>query len=169
LTALSQGDAATALKAGPTPESTTFLTDAILAKQQALAKITDIQVADHAEFAVEGNENAPETGPNVRGHYVVQVWYKFGGEDVYSVVDVVKIDGRWQLPEVANHFSSDLAGDGVTLFGLPLTGERVYVFPGPLDFEVPDPKDTLKQDTDNFCKTLQGSFNVINEVVPAGQ
>ncbi|HEY7047335.1 MAG TPA: hypothetical protein VH373_08950 [Jatrophihabitantaceae bacterium] len=49
LTALARGDAAAALRAGPRPASTTFLTDEVLREQQGLAKLTDIAIGNAAQ------------------------------------------------------------------------------------------------------------------------
>jgi hypothetical protein len=139
LTALSTGDAATALKAGPPPASTTFLTNEVLAAQQAKAKISNIKVGK-----VEQHENEA----------LVPAAYAFGSKVHDQDFYLRKTTGKWQLE--ATTVELDLSNvDNVpdpTLFGKPVPDGKVSVFPGPLVFGSRNPDITVTdQSSDGFA------------------
>lgn len=127
LTALAKGDAAAALRAGPQPKSTTFLTDDVLSQQQAMAKISDI-----------------ETGPVDTRYDGVSVMasYRYGARPVRAEFQLRKVDGRWQLDSTTVELGVARI-TGATLFGKPLPAGPVYVFPGPLRIAAANPDLTL--------------------------
>lgn len=140
LTALAEGRAVDALKYGPKPASTTFLTDDVLTKQQAKAKITDIEVR-----TIEVNDD----------HARVGVKYKFGAKPQDVEANISKVKGEWQVPTtVEMDVSDDRKIPGLTLFGKPVTDDKIYTFPGPLDFATNNPDITLKnEDADDYETT----------------
>jgi hypothetical protein len=121
LTALSKGDAATALKAGPAPASTTFLTNEILAKQQAKAKIGNIKTGK-----VETRDDQAR----------VPVTYTFGIKEVDDYLYLRKSGGKWLMAATVNEVDGSDVNDipGLTLFGKPVPNGKFEVFPGPLEF-----------------------------------
>jgi hypothetical protein len=142
LTALAEGHAADALEYGPKPASTTFLTDDVLAKQQAKAKITDIET-----HTVEVKDD----------HARVAVKYKFGSKPQDVEATISKVKGKWQVPTtVEMDVSDERKIPGLTLFGKPVTEDKIYTFPGPLDFATNNPNITLKNEDENDYETTPG-------------
>ena len=140
LSALANGDAAGALKAGPTPGSATFLTNEILAKQQAKAKITNIKVG---QVEKRGNEAR------------VPVAYQFGSKNVDDDFFLRKTTGKWQLQATVTGFDVSEVHDipGLTLFGKPVQGTKIFVFPGPLEFGSSNPDITVIDKSSNDFAT----------------
>ena len=159
LNALANGDAAGALKAGPPPGSTTFLTNEILAKQQAKAKITNIKVGQ-----VEKQENEAR----------VPVAYQFGSKNVDDDFFLRKTTGKWQLETTATGFDVSEVHDipGLTLFGKPVQGKKIFVFPGPLEFGSSNPDLTVTdKSSDDFATTPTDSVSPFLDtgLSPAGR
>jgi hypothetical protein len=142
LTALADGHAAEALKFGPKPASTTFLTDDILAKQQSEAKITNVET-----HTLEIKDD----------HARVGVSYKFGSKSQDVEADISKVKGKWQVPTTVDiDMSDERSIPGLTLFGKPLTEDKIYVFPGPLDFATTNTEITLKNESKDDYETTPG-------------
>jgi hypothetical protein len=139
LTALSDGDAAGALKLGPKPPSRTFLTHDILVKQQAVSKIRNVKLGDVDVFGDDAS---------------VPVTYMFGSKSVDTDFSLRKTSGHWKL--TATVVSVDV-GDisslpELTLYGKPVTRSTIDVFPGPLQFASGDPDFGITNDqADDFA------------------
>lgn len=120
LEALAAGDAKKALSVSKTPPDDKLLTDAILKKQQSLAKISDINVRK----------------PDNDYAYSVKATYKFGDRNADVDVRVQKSGGQWQVVNGALEVNVDnLQLPQPTLFGVDISQDnKVYVFPGPLEW-----------------------------------
>ncbi|WP_440709171.1 hypothetical protein [Herbiconiux sp. YIM B11900] len=139
LTALSEGDAETALGLlGTAPDDDTLLTDEVLAASNELAPITDIEVVQQV-----GDEGSAD----------VTVGYLLGGDPVqaeYSVLDYDG-DGEWQVSGGTGYISTaKFDGIGLTVNGVSVEGDEVEVFPGAY---------ALATDLPNF--TLAGTTTVV--------
>ena len=130
LEALSRGDAASALAySNDQPASKDFVTDDILKKQIAKWPITNIRILN--------DDSTPLN--SVTGFSRVHVAVNFGDKSSDTTLTVKKQDGRWgltratvKLDTTAGVGNQDLP-NSLTMFGKPLNGSTVYVFPGFLD------------------------------------
>ncbi len=130
LEALSRGDAAAALTfSNDQPASKDFLTDDILKKQIAKWPITNIRILND------------DTSPlnTVTGFSRVHVAVNFGDKSSDTTLSVKKQDGRWGLShatvklDTTSGVGNQELPNTLTMFGKPLNGSTVYVFPGFLD------------------------------------
>jgi hypothetical protein len=126
LAALSRGDAPAALAVSAPPPSTRFLTDAIVADQQQLARINNIAVR-----TVDSSGNTA----------TVSATYTFGTQHVSKDIFLTNSHGAWRVdPAVITYNLPELATTPrPTLFGQPISGTTLYVFPGPTQFGSADP------------------------------
>ncbi len=130
LEALARGDAAGALAySNDQPASKDFVTDDILKKQIAKWPITNIRILN--------DDTSPLNA--VTGFSRVHVAVNFGDKSSDTTLSVKKQDGRWGLSHATVKLDTT-AGVGnqelpntLTMFGKPLNGSTVYVFPGFLD------------------------------------
>lgn len=130
LEALARGDAAGALAySNDQPASKDFVTDDILKKQIAKWPITNIRILN--------DDSTPLN--SVTGFSRVHVAVNFGDKSSDTTLSVKKQDGRWGLTHATVKLDTT-AGVGsqelpntLTMFGKPLNGSTVYVFPGFLD------------------------------------
>jgi hypothetical protein len=127
---LAKGDAAGALALGPKPANTALLTDAVLKKQQAIAKISNVKVVKSDTGTYEGKQQA-----------VVQVTYDFGPQHADVNFGLVKVSGKWQMHATVISFEpSGGSVPGLTIFGVDVSkSQKVYVFPGPLEYSSANP------------------------------
>lgn len=135
LQALADGDAKTALSFGPAPAVSDLVTDEILAEQQRIAPLTNIDVVSSS--AVSG----------------VHVLFNYGDRKVDEEIQVEKIDGKYRLTSVVTSIDlsnvSKAVSTGLTLFGNDVSATpKVYVFPGPLDWGYDDANFTPSTDDD---------------------
>ena len=118
LTAVSSGDATTALSYAATPPAdTALLTGEMLAAALAAAPITGIVVT-------------PGGGTD---HQSVQADYQIGDEPASTTFEVSNVGGTWLLDDVAFELPLDLDaayGLDLTINGLPLESSAPVVFPG---------------------------------------
>jgi hypothetical protein len=130
LEALARGDAAGALTySNDQPAAKDFLTDDILKKQIAKWPITNIRILN--------DDSTPLN--SVTGFSRVHVAVNFGDKSSDTTLTVKKQDGRWGLTHATVKLEST-SGIGnqelpntLTMFGKPLNGSTIYVFPGFLD------------------------------------
>jgi hypothetical protein len=132
LTAISEGDSATALGLlGTAPDDDTLLTDEVLAESNKAAPITGIEILD------EATDN---------GSSDVSVGYQLGDTPVtaeYSVLDYDD-DGVWEVSGGTSYLStSRFEGLGVTVNGVAVEGDEFEVFPGAYQFATTLPNFTL--------------------------
>ena len=129
LAALARGDADAALSyAHDRPAATTFLTDEVLARQNATWPISEVRIVDD--------------NPLFSDEVLIRVSAKFGTQTSNTWIKVYNRAKTWKLAHAAVKldFDKHLENDGaavrtLSLFGRPL-GEPgdVYVFPGWLNF-----------------------------------
>jgi hypothetical protein len=127
---LAGGQASAALALGDPPASKTFLTAAILKKQQQQAKISKIKTIG-TEYGNDGTHDRSR----------VHVTYAFGSQNADEYYTMTKIDGKWVLDDttLSISISSSIDIPGLALFGVPVKGQqKLYVFPGPLKFTSTD-------------------------------
>ncbi|MDQ6936775.1 MAG: hypothetical protein M3140_03555 [Actinomycetota bacterium] len=131
LQALAAGDADKALSYGSATPDRTFLTSDILKKQQAIAKITAVNVV--------GSESR---GSEAR----VNMSYNFGSQAVTDYYALTKIKGKWKLQSTtaSANVSSGRSIPGLTLFGTKVASDTVTTFPGPLQWGSSDPNYEVK-------------------------
>lgn len=130
LEALARGDANGALAySNDQPASKDFVTDDILKKQIAKWPITNIRILN--------DESTPLN--SVTGFSRVHVAVNFGDKTSDTTLTAKKQDGRWGLSHATVKLDTT-AGVGsqelpntLTMFGKPLNGKTIYVFPGFLD------------------------------------
>lgn len=138
LSALSRGDARTALALGTASRDSTMLTDQVLRRQQSLAPISSVRVLDS------------RTGT---GGAVVRVRYRIGAQTVTDAIQLLHHDGGWVLAHVA--VDVELSSPGSlprpTVFGIDVpSGGDIYVFPGAVQFGSADPAFGLAPSTAVF-------------------
>ncbi len=152
LTALSAGDAATALKAGPPPASMTFLTNDVLAKQQAKAKISNIKIGTVEHGKDEQGKDAAR----------VAATYTFGSKNVDEEFYLSKATGKWLMESTTVEFDASHEQDipDLTLFGQKVSGSKVDVFPGPLVFGSSDPDLTVTDKTPDDFATYPSDLSI---------
>jgi hypothetical protein len=128
LTALARGDAEAALSySDDHPASKDFLTDDVLKKQIAKWPISNIRIL-----------NDDSAGAGI-GMGQVHVAATFGDKVSDATVRTKRTNKRWYLesaaiklrPDPASSISS--ADKTLTMFGKPVSGDTVYVFPGYVD------------------------------------
>lgn len=130
LEALARGDANGALAySNDQPASKDFVTEDILKKQIAKWPITNIRILN--------DESTPLN--SVTGFSRVHVAVNFGDKSSDTTLTAKMQDGRWGLSHATVKLDTT-AGVGsqelpntLTMFGKPLNGKTVYVFPGFLD------------------------------------
>src|SRR5262249_45455825 len=88
-------------------------------------------------------------------HARVGVKYKFGAKPQDVEANISKVKGKWQVPTtVEMDVTDDRKIPGLTPFGQPVTDNKIYTFPGPLDFATNNPDITLKnEDADDYETT----------------
>ncbi|GAA1459496.1 hypothetical protein GCM10009619_21100 [Williamsia maris] len=123
LQALSDGDAKKALSTIDEPGNTKLLTDDILKRQQAKAKIGDIKVVR----SMTTSERA-----------IVKATYNFGQRNADVDFRLTETDGDWKVEQGAIEIdlsSGSIEKNKPTLFGVDVSGDsKAYVFPGPLEW-----------------------------------
>jgi hypothetical protein len=121
LAALGQGNARAALAVSAPPPSTTFLTDAIVGQQQQLARINNIRV---------------RTTDSSGSTATVAANYTFGTQQVSKDIFLTNSHGAWRVdPAVITYNLPELATTPrPTLFGQPISGTTLYLFPGRTQF-----------------------------------
>jgi hypothetical protein len=121
LAALGRGNARAALAVSASPPSTMFLTDAIVGQQQQLARINNVQV---------------RTIDSAGSTATVAASYTFGVQHVSKNIFLTSSHGAWRVdPAVITYNLPELATTPrPTLFGQPVTGTTIYLFPGPTQF-----------------------------------
>jgi len=136
LEALAAGDAEKALAfSASRPSDTTFLTDAVLAKSQALGAISDIQVTP------------PEP------YYPVTATYSIGTQKVNAKYYVQEYGKDYLIKDAAesiNLTSAYKAGLGMHINGISLDGmqlDNVYLFPGTYQITTTNPLVIVSPDT----------------------
>lgn len=132
LDGLSNGDAKKALSVVRTPPSEKLLTDEALKKQQASAKISDINVREPSR-----------TSSKLAS---VKATYKFGDRNADIDFDLTKSDGKWMV----DHGTIPIDVDAprvpqLTAFGIDVSKDtKVYVFPGPVEWGSANPNFSVK-------------------------
>jgi hypothetical protein len=126
LAALGRGNARAALAVSASPPSTMFLTDAIVGQQQQLARINNVQV---------------RTIDSAGSTATVAASYTFGVQHVSKNIFLTSSHGAWRVdPAVITYNLPELATTPrPTLFGQPVTGTTIYLFPGPTQFGSANP------------------------------
>lgn len=130
LEALARGDANGALAySNDQPATKDFVTEDILKKQIAKWPITNIRILNDDSSSLNA----------LTGFSRVHVAVNFGDKSSDTTLTVKKQDGRWGLSHATVKLDTT-AGVGsqelpntLTMFGKPLNGKTVYVFPGFLD------------------------------------
>lgn len=132
LKAIAAGDAETALSyLLTTPTDTTFLTDEVLAASNARAPIAAIDVA-------KPKKQDSST--------IVTATYTVGGEEVSGDFYVDESEeGGWVITVGTTDLwiGANLAGLDLTLNGIPVDAEKVFIFPGAYEFATTTPYFTL--------------------------
>jgi hypothetical protein len=149
LQALSDGDAQKALGVMKTPPSDLLLTDDVLKKQQAIAKIADIKIVD----TNKGGDMA-----------TVQATYTFGDRKADETFMLHETGDSWRLDEGAVSLEMSASGDipQLTAFGVPVDKEaKVYFFPGPMEWGSADKNFTVVDSkAKDFPMSAQAYFGV---------
>lgn len=139
--ALAEGDATAALRAGPPPASTTFLTDDILAQQQAKARLGHVRITEVHQQGDAAN---------------VHVAYTFGSQhEDDDAFTLHQVDGRWLMRTTVVEIDRSWlhAVQKPTMFGRALPSEPIDVFPGPLVFGTASPQLALTYDNPDAFAT----------------
>lgn len=134
LEGLSNGDAKKALSVVRTPPSDKLLTDEVLKKQQAIAKISDI--------------NVREPSTSLSSMATVKATYKFGDRNADVDFMLKKSDGKWTVDNGTIPIDvDDTRVPQLTAFGVDVSKDsKVYVFPGPVEWGSSNPNFTVKAD-----------------------
>ncbi len=134
LDGLSNGDAKKVLSVVRTPPSDNLLTDEVLKKQQASAKITDINVRE------------PSTSLSTMA--TVKATYKFGDRNADIDFMLKKSDGKWTVDNGTIPIDvDDTRVPQLTAFGIDVSKDsKVYVFPGPVQWGSANPNFSVKAD-----------------------
>ena len=123
LQALSDGNAKKALSEITAPGNTKLLTDDIVKRQQAKAKIGDIKVVDSTSAG---------------GRATVKATYNFGQRNADVDFQLKKTDGDWKIDKGAIEIDLSLGSiqkNKPTLFGVDVSSDsKAYAFPGPLEW-----------------------------------
>lgn len=124
LGALEAGDSAKALRTMTTPGNSKLLTAAILRRQQATAKISDVRIV-----------STTDTG---RDRAVVKATYSFGARNADVDYSVSRTDGRWRIERGTVEIDltlGDMAPNKPTIYGVDISVDsKAYVFPGPIEW-----------------------------------
>lgn len=134
LDGLAAGDAKKALSVVRTPPSEKLLTDAVLKKQQASAKISDI--------------NVREPSSSFGSMATVKATYKFGDRNADVDFTLKKSDDTWTIDNGTIPIDVENARvPQLTAFGVDVSNEsKVYVFPGPVEWGSANANFTVKAD-----------------------
>lgn len=141
LRALAEGDARTARAMAAPQTDTRFLTDAVVRAQREASPITGIDVRPPSS----SDENTDEKT-------TVRATYRMGSEQVDTQVETVPVSGGWAVRDgaVAVRIESVWL-PRPTLFDADIAaGDRVLVFPGPLEWG--------SRDTDFRGRTVGDEF-----------
>ncbi|MGV9478054.1 hypothetical protein [Gordonia aichiensis] len=135
LEGLSAGDAKKALSVVRTPPSDKLLTDEVLKKQQAAAKISEI--------------NVREPSTSLPTMVTVKATYKFGDRNADIDFMLKKSDGKWTVDNGTIPIDVDNARvPQLTAFGVDVSKDsKVYVFPGPVEWGSGNPNFSVKADS----------------------
>lgn len=134
LQALSDGDAGKALGVMKAPPSDLLLNDEVLKKQQAIAKITDINIVD----TTKGGDMA-----------TVQATYNYGDRKADETFMLHKTGDDWRLDDgaVSVETSATKQVPELTAFGVAVDKEaKIYYFPGPMEWGSADKNFTVGDD-----------------------
>ena len=138
LTALSEGDAETALTYVETYADESLLTDEVLAASLELAPITDI--------VVEESEDIGDYGSTL-----VSASFAIGGETVEREFEVYRYDDDWQLYDgLVTATVSSFEGLGLTVNGVEPGDESVSLFPGTYQLALAYEEFAIDADSDIF-------------------
>ena len=134
LEGLSSGDAKKALSVVRTPPSEKLLTDEVLKKQQATAKISDL--------------NVREPSTSLSSMATVKATYKFGDRNADIDFMLKKSDGKWTVDNGTIPIDvDDTRVPQLTAFGVDVSKDsKVYVFPGPVEWGSANPNFSVKAD-----------------------
>lgn len=161
LQALSDGDAGKALGVMKAPPSDLLLTDEVLKKQQAIAKITDIKIVD----TNKGGNTA-----------TVQATYNYGDRKADETFMLKKTGDDWRLDDgaVSVEVSSVSQIPGLTAFGIAVDKEaKIYYFPGPMEWGSSDKNFTVvddkKGDFPMSASAYYGIASLTTELSATGQ
>lgn len=152
LRALAAGDADAAMALGAaTPSSTTLLTAEVLKRQLEKLPITDIQVG--------GEQATPATTAD---RVYVKASASFGGKRSEGLIQVVRTSTSWKLASAflkaragSRNSLHGMAFDTLTVFGQPIEGGAVEVFPGALAVSTSNPFLDVTQPTPILLDRLQ--------------
>jgi len=142
LTAVSEGDAETALTYVETYADDSLLTDEALAASLELAPITDIVVEESDDIGDYGST-------------VVSASFAIGGETVEREFEVSKYSDEWQLYDgLVTASLNSLEGLGLTVNGIEVDDTSVALFPGTYQLELAYEEFTIESDTDSDTDTF---------------
>lgn len=138
LTAVSEGDAATALTYVEPSADESLLTDEALAASLELAPITDIVVEESDDIGDYGST-------------VVSASFTIGGETVEREFEVYKYSDDWQLYDgLVTATMGSFEGLGLTVNGIEPGDASVSLFPGTYQLALAYEEFAIDADTDTF-------------------
>jgi hypothetical protein len=154
LTALSEGDAETALTFIETFADTSLLTDEVLTASQELAPISDIVVEEQSEDAS-------------RYEAVVSATFTLGGETVEREFNAYSSDDSWVISDgVILATLSNFADLAPTVNGATPADPEPVLFPGAYQIALGYEEFALDSDTDTFTLTTDADSEQFWDIYP---
>ncbi|KDA06901.1 hypothetical protein DC31_06565 [Microbacterium sp. CH12i] len=154
LTAISEGDAETALTYVESYADDSLLTDDALATSLKLAPITDIVVEES-----EGSDGPGET--------VVSASFAIGGETVDRSFTVYNYDDTWQLTDgLVTATLANFEGLGLTINGVEPADTSMSMFPGAYQLALAYDEFAIDGETDTFTVATDADTEAFWELQP---